>query len=255
MTTRRHLPIGKRSISYGSVLVPDSPVSSLDPFLLRWSELPPWLQESSNDLIHDHYRPASYSYFRSFQSLFYMHNESVNIHTHLLGSFLFLFTSFTVLAAEARSVSAADIYVLGCFFLGAVVCLTTSAVFHTILNHSQRVSQLGNQLDYVGIVFLITGSFIPSIYYGFYCEPRLQQLYWGMVSRQVVLLLDINSEPGGIDLDCCNRLHSCFSESSVPNSLMEKVQSRNVHCHGSIGRISCIPRFSPLWPAPHEPAN
>ena len=223
MTTRRHLPIGKRSISYGSVLVPDSPGSSLDPFLLRWSELPPWLQENSNDLILAHYRPASYSYFRSFQSLFYMHNESVNIHTHLLGSFLFFFTSCTVFASEARSVSAADIYVLSCFFLGAVACLAMSAIFHTLLNHSERVAQLGNQLDYVGIVFLITGSFIPSVYYGFYCEPRLQQFYWGMVSRQVVFLLNTNPEWSNIDINYCNRLHNCFPESSIPNGLMEKV--------------------------------
>lgn len=194
MIKRRNLSTGKRSISYGSVVVPDSPVSNLDPFLLRWSELPPWMQENSNDLILAHYRPASYSYFRSFQSLFYMHNESVNIHTHLLGSFLFFFTLCTFCASEARSVSAADIYVLGCFFLGAVACLAMSAIFHTILNHSPRVAQLGNQLDYVGIVCLITGSFIPSVYYGFYCEPRLQQLYWGMVSGQVLPLLDKNSE-------------------------------------------------------------
>ena len=211
MINRRHLPIGKRSISYGSVLIPDSPVSTLDPFLLRWTELPPWLQEGSNDLILAYYRPASFSYFRSFQSLFYMHNESVNIHTHLLGSFLFFFTSCTVYAFEAPSVSAADIYVFGCFFLGAVVCLAMSAIFHTILNHSPRVAQVGNQLDYIGIVFLITGSFIPSVYYGFYCEPGLQQLYWGMVSRQVLLLLDTNPELSNVDLDCCNRLYSCFS--------------------------------------------
>lgn len=223
MITHRHLRIGKRSTSYGSVLVPDSPVSSSDPFLLRWIELPPWLQEDSNDLILAHYRPASYSYFRSFQSLFYMHNESVNIHTHLLGSFLFFFTSFTIYAFEARSVSAADILVFGCFFLGAVVCLVMSAIFHTILNHSPRVAQLGNQLDYVGIVFLITGSFIPSVYYGFYCEPRLQQLYWAMVSGQALLLLDTKPERSNIDLNGCDWLYNCFSEASVPNAFVEKV--------------------------------
>ena len=37
-------------------------------------------------------------------------------------------------------------------------------------------------MDYVGIVALIFGSFVPSVYYGFYCEPMLQKTYWGMVS-------------------------------------------------------------------------
>lgn len=119
--------------------------------------------------------------------------------------------------------SAADVYVFGCFFIGAVVCLATSAIFHTILNHSQRVAQFGNQLDYVGIVFLITGSFIPSIYYGLYCEPRLQQLYWGMVSKRVVVLSGTVPDWRSVDLDHRSRLYICVSEPSVSNGLMEKV--------------------------------
>ena len=39
-------------------------------------------------------------------------------------------------------------------------------------------------MDYVGIVALIFGSFVPSVYYGFYCEPMLQKTYWGMVGFQ-----------------------------------------------------------------------
>jgi adiponectin receptor len=56
-----------------------------------------------------------------------------------------------------------------------------SATFHAISNHSHEVAKFGNQLDYVGIVFLIAGSFVPSIYYGFYCELKLQRVYWAMV--------------------------------------------------------------------------
>jgi hypothetical protein len=216
MISRRNIPTGKRSISYGSVLVPRSQVSTTDPFLLRWNELPSWRQD--NEFILAHYRPASYSYFRSFQSLFYLHNESVNIHTHLLGSFLLFFTSFTVSAFEVHSVSAADICVFGCFFLGAVVCLTTSAIFHTISNHSPGVNRLGNQLDYIGIVFLITGSFIPSIYYGFYCEPSLQKIYWGMVSHRP---LSTGSGLSNLDLGDWYWLYSCFGEPLVPNAFME----------------------------------
>lgn len=37
------------------------------------------------------------------------------------------------------------------------------------------------RLDYVGIVVQIVGSFIPGIYFAFYCEPQLQKVYWSMV--------------------------------------------------------------------------
>lgn len=33
----------------------------------------------------------------------------------------------------------------------------------------------------MGIVILIWGSFIPSVYYGFNPEPSLIRLYWTMV--------------------------------------------------------------------------
>lgn len=150
------------------------------PPLLSWNALPEWQRD--NAYILKYYRPASYSYYRCLQSLFYLHNESVNIHSHLLGAFLFLFMSFSVYAFRAYPVSLADLIVFGCFFMGAVICLGTSATYHLISNHSPPVARFGNQLDYVGIVTLIAGSFVPSVYYGFYDEPTLQKLYWAMVS-------------------------------------------------------------------------
>lgn len=149
------------------------------PLLLNFSDLPEWQQD--NQFILTHYRPASYSYLACFQSLFYLHNESVNIHTHLLGSFLFFFISLSVYAFEHQSVRISDAMAFGCFFLGAIICLGISAAYHTLTSHSPEVNRFGNQLDYVGIVALITGSFVPSVYYGFYCEPSLQKLYWLMV--------------------------------------------------------------------------
>ena len=156
------------------------------PFLLRWADLPEW--QKDNHYILAHYRPATYSYMGCFQSLFYLHNESVNIHSHLLGAFVFLFIALSVYTFEEHGVRVADVIAFGCFFLGAVICLGISATFHTITNHSPEVSRFGNQLDYVGIVALITGSFVPSVYYGFYCEPFLQKMYWAMVGSKVLKL-------------------------------------------------------------------
>ncbi|GAB7335560.1 hypothetical protein MBLNU13_g07898t2 [Cladosporium sp. NU13] len=51
-----------------------------------WSDLPAWLQD--NQHIHSGYRPASNSYRKSFASLTHLHNESVNIYTHLVGAVL-----------------------------------------------------------------------------------------------------------------------------------------------------------------------
>ena len=61
--------------------------------------------------------------------------------------------------------------------------------YHVISNHSPRVQKIGNQLDYLGIVILMWGSTIPSIYYGLYCDWQLQLIYWLIVSVLATLCI------------------------------------------------------------------
>jgi adiponectin receptor len=151
-----------------------------------WDDLPAWQQD--NHYIHSGYRPASGSFTKSFGSLSYLHNESVNIYSHLIGAIIFTISGailYTVIKPRYASSTLGDVLAFSCFFTGAALCLGMSATYHAISNHSYTVARFGNKLDYIGIVFLITGSFIPSIYFGFYCHPHLQEIYWTMVSKNL----------------------------------------------------------------------
>ncbi|KAN0083331.1 hemolysin-III related domain containing protein [Elaphomyces granulatus] len=150
--------------------------------LLHWDDLPRWQRDNRH--IYTGYRPASSSFLISIQSLTYFHNETVNIYTHLLPSLLVIpagILLYHVLAPRYGTASHSDILVFGCFFAGVAFCLGMSATYHTISNHSPLVARVGNTLDYVGIIGLIAGSFTPSVYYGFFCAPALQRLYWSMI--------------------------------------------------------------------------
>lgn len=152
--------------------------------LVHWKDLPHWQQD--NHHIHASYRRASYSYARSWQSIFHWHNESVNIWSHLIPGALalpFSIVLYKTLEPRYEQASAADVIALGCFFIGIALCLGMSATFHTVSNHSPAVARMWNQLDYAGISLLIAGSFIPSVYYGFWCNPDRQWVYWTMVSQ------------------------------------------------------------------------
>lgn len=160
----------------------NSPSSRTSLTLLCWDDLPHWQRD--NHHIHGSYRSQSGSFHKSFASLAYLHNESVNIYTHLIPSALSIPTGLYLhqsLRSRYEAATRADVVAFGCFFLGAALCMGMSGAYHTISNHSPSVNRVGNKLDYVGIVLLITGSFVPSVYYGFWCEPALRITYWTMV--------------------------------------------------------------------------
>lgn len=146
--------------------------------LLLWDDLPAWRRD--NAYILSGYRADSNSYLGSLKSLFWLHNESVNIWTHLLGSLVFpvvgLFL-YQIIVPRYPSANSSDILVFTCFFGGAAICLGMSATYHMLCNHSAEVAKWGNKLDYSGIVALIVGSFVPALYYGLFCLPHLMTAY------------------------------------------------------------------------------
>ncbi|KAF1992596.1 Hly-III related protein [Aulographum hederae CBS 113979] len=138
-----------------------------------------------NEYILSGYRPISHSYQRSGRSIIKIHNETVNIWSHLIGAALFFGLPIPVyreLSPRYQSASTADILVFSTFFFGVAICFLLSATFHIVNNHSEHINIIGNQLDYLGIVILMWGSTIPCVYYGFFCDPTLQYMYWGMVT-------------------------------------------------------------------------
>lgn len=109
---------------------------------------------------------------------------AVNVYSHLLGavgSLLLFAYVYSSLMPRYESATTGDIAVFGVFFLGCFSCLTLSATYHLFSNHSESVNRFGNKLDYLGIVAMIGGSYVPSIYYGFYCSESHRDFYWALV--------------------------------------------------------------------------
>ncbi|GJJ73392.1 adiponectin receptor [Entomortierella parvispora] len=151
--------------------------------LCSWADLPPWMKD--NPAILTGYRRPTFSYRQALISLGYLHNESVNIWSHLLGAVAFLIVapiSYFKIIGVMETIHWTDIAVFYAFLAGAIICLSMSASFHTFCCHSEGVSSQWNRCDYVGIVFLIVGSFYPAIFYAFYCHQTFQIMYIAMIS-------------------------------------------------------------------------
>lgn len=158
---------------------PDSPGIPTDRLTLTWLEIPAWQRD--NEFILTGYRRIQYSWRGCAYSIFgYLHNETVNIQTHLFGAVLFgvlLSTFHQVYLARFDSTTWADYAVFTIFLSAAVFCLLTSSFYHTFSVHSREVALRCNAVDYAGIIVLTVGSAFPCIYYEFFCDTLLQTTY------------------------------------------------------------------------------
>lgn len=168
--------------------------------IIPFSALPEWLRD--NDFIHGSYRPPMFSVRGCFKSMFRLHNETWNIWTHFLGFVFFVvlvagvYTFGDYITGMFEDVSIYELpwgeqMMLCLFFVGAILCLLCSTLFHVLHNHSRKVSIVFSRLDYSGISFLITGSSIPAYYYGFYCTKVAQCVHISVVTILCVICLTI----------------------------------------------------------------
>lgn len=149
---------------------------------LSFHELPDWYQD--NEFIRHGYRPVSHSIHACFASLFALHNEIVNIYSHLIPGILSLVAEgvmYHFLRTRYPKAVIGDYLVFALFLLTAVICLVTSATYHTLTNHSKNVSNIWLRFDFVGIIIFILGDFVSWVGMVFYCESTLKWAYWAMV--------------------------------------------------------------------------
>ncbi|CEP63389.1 PAQR-type receptor LALA0_S08e01310g [Lachancea lanzarotensis] len=136
--------------------------------LYTWDEIPEWQRD--NEHIRSGYVSETKSLKECFCSLFYLHNESVNIYTHFLPGLCFLgvvlFDNYAI--KKYDTTTWIDYAMIDFFFLGGFTCLMMSSLFHCLKCHSIEVATFGNKLDYLGIVALVVSSMVSLLYYGFH---------------------------------------------------------------------------------------
>uniref|UniRef100_A0A1I8G9P3 Adiponectin receptor protein n=1 Tax=Macrostomum lignano TaxID=282301 RepID=A0A1I8G9P3_9PLAT len=142
--------------------------------------LPDWLKD--NDFLVQGHRPQLNTFAACFKSIFRIHTETGNIWTHMLGCIAFSGIAVYFLTRPSIEVQWQEKVVFAAFFLGAVLCMGFSFIFHTVYCHSERVGRLFNKLDYCGIALLTMGSFVPWLYYSFYCQLSPKIIYLSLIS-------------------------------------------------------------------------
>ncbi|CAI5444292.1 unnamed protein product [Caenorhabditis angaria] len=164
----------------------------------NFETLPEWLQD--NEYLRTGHRPPLPSFSSCFKSIFALHTETGNIWTHMYGCVAFIGVGIWFLTRPETQMQFMEKFIYSFFFIGAVVCLGMSFLFHTVACHSVEMAKLFSKLDYTGITLLIVGSFVPWIYFAFYCRPQPMIIYNVMIitlgmAAMVVSLWDKFAEP------------------------------------------------------------
>jgi adiponectin receptor len=147
--------------------------------VIHFSHLPQWLQD--NDFLHFGHRPPLPT-IECFKSIIRIHTETGNIWTHLLGVMAFVGLAGFFMSRPLAEIQLEEKLVFMCFFAGAIVCMGLSFLYHTLCCHKdKKIGRLFAKFDYCGISFLTVGSFVPWLYYSFYCDRKPQIIYLSIV--------------------------------------------------------------------------
>ncbi|KAJ2258069.1 hypothetical protein GGI13_000702 [Coemansia sp. RSA 455] len=147
------------------------------------------------------YRRLCYSYTACLRSMTYVNNESGNVLTHLASLFIFVglavSTNYNLLPAAMSPGRASwgDYFVLYGYLASACVCFALSTLFHTFSCHSHSHHVAWLKCDFVGILVLILGSFLPGLYYGYFESSLLMIFYMVMIFSLFVVGVAVSISP------------------------------------------------------------
>ncbi|TRM59324.1 hemolysin-III related-domain-containing protein [Schizophyllum amplum] len=129
--------------------------------LIQYSELPEGWR--NNPFVTHGYRFIPLERWHLIVlSLFAFHNETLNIHTHLIPALLWGINSIPFLHGNLPDLPERI------FMSFALLCLFSSAVWHTMSGCAHFASmEFCARIDYVGIGWLISASVGTVVYYGF----------------------------------------------------------------------------------------
>ncbi|KAF5969991.1 hemolysin-III protein [Fusarium bulbicola] len=177
--------IKQRRAQPGSLNVANQSMANPPPVTrtVTWHDIADWRRD--NKYILAGYRPLEDDYFQILKSLTFLHNETCNIYTHLIGAVLLPLFATAILrsfhGAKYIEFTRTDFIMFSIYFCCAETCLVFSAAYHLTESHSHEVEQFWHRRDLIGIVIVIVGSFMPGIYYIFSCEPILLKVHWAIV--------------------------------------------------------------------------
>jgi adiponectin receptor len=130
------------------------------------------------EAYHRHYIEFGYrkvtSWTDACRSLVGIHNETMNIWSHLIGFVCVLIAAINLSYDFISTSHAFELFAVETYFISAALCLLLSTIYHWFGCISDYCHDVLLRLDMTGVALLVTGSYIPAVYY---CKSPLEKVY------------------------------------------------------------------------------
>lgn len=121
---------------------------------------------------------TNYEFWDTFISVFEMHNETMNIWSHLIGFFSIVYIGLYYFTEDVmKTMNNTEYFYYQLYLVAASLCMLFSAIFHWFCCISPKVYDKLLLLDLSGVALLVAGSYFPAVYYGFYCDKPAQNFH------------------------------------------------------------------------------
>ena len=222
--------------------------------LLTHSEVPLWC--SHNPFLLTGFRPITGSVQLCVESLGYVHNETVNMYSHLVPAVITLTrAAFIHLYLRAHYPNAlwADLLAFYLHLGVSTFCFAMSTAYHVFLCHSELYADFWGRLDYLAILLQLIGSMMSGTYLGFYCEQRLRRIYWTMVGLTPDIICKCPETNHGrlTDWHSWAAVNHCCLTVSISGQGVEAASARclSCDCYPSIYPSFLFPYHRSIWPS------
>lgn len=127
----------------------DHPLNSINHYTIGLKAMPSWYvgKDLNSAFIHEGYRRFTKSWRGCLLSLTYIHNETGNIFTHMIGALMILPLAVWLVNElnQIDTITGLDYIVHASYLFGLFCCLSSSTIFHLCCCHSHSVSKMCNK--------------------------------------------------------------------------------------------------------------
>lgn len=142
-------------------------------------EIPDWQRD--NEFLLTKYRPK-FTVKESLISIFAIHNETINIWSHLLASIAFILILIN---------NTTNLLIYNSFCFSASLCFFISSMLHTCLNTEKNIVSFLARLDYISIIIFTYSTFSTIVYFNNICV-KFYLISYFIISLLIIFIVNCN---------------------------------------------------------------